>query len=90
MAPPDTTFDIRETSMAESEPNHKEPGELLGKISHEIFRYDCLDRKLKRHHITGTSAGTITYCWLTYRRYCVLRCCRYRAVPDFRTDHCDG
>lgn len=27
--------------------------DLLGKLSHEIFKHDCLDRRLKRHHITG-------------------------------------
>ena len=29
------------------------PDDLLGKLSHEVFKYDCLDRRLKRHHITG-------------------------------------
>ena len=28
--------------------------DLLGRLSHEIFRHDCLDRRLKQHHITGT------------------------------------
>lgn len=26
---------------------------VLDRVSHEVFRYDHLDRKLKRHHITG-------------------------------------
>lgn len=26
---------------------------VLGWLSHEVFRKDCLDRKLERHHITG-------------------------------------
>ncbi len=26
---------------------------VLGWVSHEIFRKDCLDRKLEKHHITG-------------------------------------
>ncbi|KAL8627764.1 hypothetical protein Q9189_006533 [Teloschistes chrysophthalmus] len=28
------------------------PG-VLGWLSHEVFRRDCLDRRLERHHITG-------------------------------------
>ncbi len=31
----------------------KSPDDLLSRISHEIFKRDCLDRKLKRHHVTG-------------------------------------
>ncbi|KAL9584770.1 MAG: hypothetical protein Q9203_004530 [Teloschistes exilis] len=30
----------------------RDPG-VLGWLSHEVFRRDCLDRKLERHHITG-------------------------------------
>ena len=26
---------------------------ILERLSHEVFRHDHLDRKLKRHHITG-------------------------------------
>lgn len=26
---------------------------VLGWLSHEVFRKDCLDRKLEKHHITG-------------------------------------
>lgn len=31
----------------------KSPDDILGKLSHEVFKYDCLDRRLKRHHVTG-------------------------------------
>ncbi|KAL8686801.1 MAG: hypothetical protein Q9218_006857 [Villophora microphyllina] len=33
-------------------PDSRDPG-VLGWLSHEVFRRDCLDRKLERHHITG-------------------------------------
>ena len=65
MAPPDITVELREVSKAESEPYHNVPGELLERISHEIFRNDCLDRRLKRHHITGTSSPENNP-WLAY------------------------
>ena len=57
MAPHDITVEVREASKAESETYHNAPGELLERISHEIFKNDCLDRRLKRHHITGTSSS---------------------------------
>ena len=49
MAPLDTENDVEE-SKAESEPYHS----VLEKIGHDVFKNDCLDRRLKRHHITGT------------------------------------
>ena len=54
MAPHDTTVGVEVESKAESEPYHNAPADLLERISHEVFRNDCLDRRLKRHHITGT------------------------------------
>lgn len=33
--------------------NDRNPG-ALGWLSHEVFRKDCLDRKLEKHHITGS------------------------------------
>ena len=90
MAPPDITVELREESKAESEPYHNVPGELLERISHEIFKNDCLDRRLKRHHITGTSSPENNHGWLTRHRHCVLRGCRHRPVSEFRANHCDG
>ena len=49
MAPYGTRVVVEEENKAESEPYH-----LLERIGHEVFRNDCLDRRLKRHHITGT------------------------------------
>ena len=65
MAPPDITIELREVSKAESEPNYNVPGELLDRISHEIFKNDFLDRRLKRHHITGMSSSENNP-WLAY------------------------
>ncbi|KAM0799999.1 amino acid permease/ SLC12A domain-containing protein [Usnea florida] len=33
--------------------NQSRQDDILSKLSHEVFKYDCLDRKLKRHHVTG-------------------------------------
>jgi len=33
--------------------NDRNPG-VLGWLSHDVFRKDCLDRKLEKHHITGS------------------------------------
>ncbi|KAK0508794.1 hypothetical protein JMJ35_009070 [Cladonia borealis] len=52
MAPHGTRFEVEEESKAESEPYHS-GHHLLERIGHEVFRNDCLDRRLKRHHITG-------------------------------------
>ncbi len=54
MALPTTTFGVEEEGLAESQPYHNAAGDILERISHEIFRNDVLDRRLKRHHITGT------------------------------------
>ena len=34
-------------------PEEESQGHLLDRLSHEVFKHDCLDRRLKRHHITG-------------------------------------
>ncbi|KAL9134358.1 MAG: hypothetical protein Q9175_004463 [Cornicularia normoerica] len=57
-APGSMETQIEEVSLEQGEPRQdvrvgKSPDDLLGKLSHEIFKYDCLDRKLKRHHVTG-------------------------------------
>ena len=52
MAPHGTIFNVEDESKAESEPYHNP--HLLERISHEVFKNACLDRRLKRHHITGT------------------------------------
>ena len=31
---------------------------VLERVSHEVFRYDHLDRQLKRHHITGNLSSS--------------------------------
>ena len=36
---------------------------VLKWLSHEVFRKDCLDQKLARHHITGPSS--LGYSWFT-------------------------
>ena len=58
MAPGSTQSEIEEFAIEQGEPHlgvqvGKSPDDLLGKLSHEVFKYDCLDRRLKRHHITG-------------------------------------
>ena len=35
------------------------PQGVLDKVGHEVFRHDYLDRKLKRHHITGNFVSAI-------------------------------
>ncbi len=32
---------------------------VLDRMNHEVFRHDHLDRKLKRHHITGNPVGKL-------------------------------
>lgn len=61
----------------------KSPDDLLG-----VFKYDCLDRRLKRHHVTGK-------CPFDCLRDCSLMCIRdrlfrrgwHRSISDFGTDH---
>ena len=50
---------LEEISIDQGEPHQrvqvgKSPEYLLGKLSHEVFKYDCLDRTLKQHHVTGS------------------------------------
>lgn len=42
--------DIEEQSTGAA---NEEGSGVLRWLSHEIFKQDCLDRKLERHHITG-------------------------------------
>ena len=48
---------LEEINIDQGEPDQRvqvgKPEHLLGKLSHEIFKYDCLDRTLKQHHVTG-------------------------------------
>ena len=32
---------------------------LIDRLGHEVFRHDCLDRKLKRHHVTGNCSADL-------------------------------
>ncbi len=50
---------------ASNEPHNHHDGDdgeksygVLGWLSHEVFRKDCLDRKLERHHMTGRSQSS--------------------------------
>lgn len=60
MAPINISSEVTEVIKEESQLPQTAPGgppeePLIERISHEIFKYDCLDRRLKRHHITGAS-----------------------------------
>ena len=49
---------LGEINIDQGEPDQrvqadKPPEYLLGKLSHEVFKHDCLDRTLKQHHVTG-------------------------------------
>lgn len=64
---------LEEISIDQGEPDQrvqvgKPPEYLLGKLSHEIFKYDCLDRALKQHHVTGNCTpnrrrNLLAYLW---------------------------
>lgn len=52
---PDQVVEIVED---DHQPSHIQPtmnshDNILGRVGHEIFRYEHLDRKLERYHITG-------------------------------------
>ncbi|CAD6592054.1 MAG: Cationic amino acid transporter 2 [Alectoria sarmentosa] len=58
MAPGSIKTQIEEVTIEQGETHQglrvgKSPDDILGKLSHEVFKYDCLDRRLKRHHVTG-------------------------------------
>lgn len=58
MAPTHIRNQIEELILEQAEPHQdlrveKSREDLLGKLGHEVFKYDCLDRQLKRHHVTG-------------------------------------
>ena len=58
MAPEITQSHIEEVSIEQGKPRQgvqvgRSPDHILDKLSHEVFKHDCLDRRLKRHHVTG-------------------------------------
>ena len=58
MASGNIATQVEEISIDQVEPHQrvqvgKSPEYRIGNLSHEIFRYDCLDRRLKQHHVTG-------------------------------------
>ena len=58
MASGNIATQVEEISIDQGEPHQrvqvgKSPEYRIGNLSHEIFRYDCLDRRLKQHHVTG-------------------------------------
>lgn len=91
-APGSMETQIEEVSLEQGEPRQdvrvgKSPDDLLGKLGHEIFKYDCLDRKLKRHHVTGKCPiDCLKGCSLTVDRNRVLGCGWYWSLSDFGTD----
>ena len=65
MPPGSITTQIEETGTVDSEPHqavrvNRTPADTLSRLGHEIFRYDCLDRRLKRHHVTGNCSLNFT------------------------------
>ena len=49
-------LDNRGTNQAyEEEASRLPPATAVERLGHEVFKYECLDRRLKRHHITGGS-----------------------------------
>lgn len=93
MAPRDIATHVDEVSIDLAEPHQavrerRSPDDLLGRLSHDIFRYDCLDRTLKRHHVTGNCP--LDYhkdCSLMFDRNCFLGCGWHWSVSNFRTDY---
>lgn len=95
MAPRNIATHVDEVSIDLGEPHQavrvrerRSPDGLLGRLSHDIFRYDCLDRTLKRHHVTGKCP--LDYhknCSLMFDRNCFLGCRWDWSVSTFRTDH---
>ena len=59
MAPENITTQIEEISRENREP-HQAVRVTLGRLGHEIFKHDCLDRRLKRHHVTGNCSLNFT------------------------------
>ena len=58
MASGNIAIQLEDISTDQGEPDHrvqvgKGPEYLFSKLSHEIFKNDCLDRTLKQHHVTG-------------------------------------
>ena len=93
MAPENIAAQVEEVGIDQGEPHQgvrvgRSSEDLLGRLSHEIFRHDCLDRTLKQHHVTGSCTpnqhkdGS-----LMLDRCCFLGCGWHRSLSDFRTDH---
>ena len=59
MAPGDITTQIEEISRGKREPRQA-VRVTLDRLGHEIFKHDCLDRRLKRHHVTGNCSLNFT------------------------------
>ena len=93
MAPENIATQIEEVSIDQGEPHQsvregRSSEDLLGRLSHEIFRHDCLDRTLKQHHVTGSrTSDQHKDGSLILNRNCFLRCGWHRSLSDFRTDH---
>lgn len=93
MAPGNIVTQADEVSIDLGEPHpgvreSSNTGDRLGKLSHEIFKYDCLDRRLKRHHVTGNCP--LDYpknCSLILDRNCFLRCRWHWSVSNLRIGH---
>ena len=51
-------LDDFEAVVFEVEDDSRSNETLMSWLAHEPFRKDCLDRRLKRHHITGKRSST--------------------------------
>lgn len=69
----------------------KSSEDLFGKLSHEIFKFDCLDRGLKRHHVTGCCPlDSLKDSSLTSNRNCFLGCRWNWSFSNFWADYSFG
>ncbi len=93
MAPRNILTRIEELNIEQGEPHQVvQEGKSLevrfGKLGNEVFKYDCLDRRLKRHHVTGKcSLASHNDCSLKFDRNCFFGCRWYRSLSDFGTNH---
>ena len=92
MAPENIATRIEEVSIDQGEPHQsvqvgRSSEDLLSRLTHEIFKHDCLDRRLEQHHVTGSCTpdqhedGS-----LILDRNCFLRCGWHRSFSDLGTD----
>lgn len=92
MAPRSANTQFEEVSIEHVEPDQavrvaRNPDDLLGKLSHEVFKHDCLDRRLKRHHVTGRyPLDCLKDLSLTLDRHCFFGRGWHWSFSDFRTD----